>query len=152
MTLRVEKQIARLQISVQQVCRVHELEAFQVLVDDVLLVDVLQDVGSDNGMQVSIHEVEYEVNIAIIFSSDHILQSDYIFVAGQFLQKDDLTKSSLGICGVLKSVEVLFKSDNFLSSLINGLPDDTVCSLSCEIHRRSSRVIKVKYHSLQLEN
>ena len=122
----------------------HELEAFQVLVDDVLLVDVLQDVGSDNGMQVSIHEVEYEVYIAIVFSSDHILQSDYIFVASQLLQKDDLTKSSLGICGVLKSVEVLFKGDNFLSSLINGLPDDTVCSLSCEIQRKSPRVIQVK--------
>ena len=147
MTLRVEKQIARLQISVQQVCRVHELEAFQVLVDDVLLVDVLQDVGSNNSMQVSIHEIEYEVYIAIVFSSDHILQSDYIFVASQFLQKDDLTKSSLGVCGVLKSVKVLFKGNNFLSSLINGLPDDTVCSLSCEIQRRSPRVIQVKYHS-----
>ena len=125
----------------------HELKTFQVLVDDVLLVDVFEDVGSNDSMQVSVHEVEDEIYIAIVFSSDHILQSDYILVASQLLQKDDLTKSSLGVRGVLKSVEVLFKGDNFLSSLINGLPDDTVCSLSCEIQRRSPRVIQVKYHS-----
>ena len=50
MALRVEKQIARLQVSVQQISRMHELQALQVLVDDVLLVDVLEDVSSDDGM------------------------------------------------------------------------------------------------------
>ena len=42
----------------QQVGRVHEFQTLQVLVDDVLLVDVFQNVGSDNSMQVSIHEVK----------------------------------------------------------------------------------------------
>ena len=57
----------------QQVRRVHKLQALQVLVDDVLLVDVLKDVGSDDGMQVCVHEVEDEVDVAIIFRPNHIL-------------------------------------------------------------------------------
>ena len=95
-------------------------------------------------MQVSIHEVEYEVYIAIVFSSDHILKSDYILMASQFLQKDDFAKSSLRICCILESVKILFKSDNFLSSLINGLPDDTVGSLSCERQKKSPKVMQIK--------
>lgn len=114
----------------QQVGRVHELQALQVLVDDVLLVDVFEDVGSDDRMQVSIHEVEDEVDIAVIFSSNHILQPDNVLVACQLLQKDNLAKYPLGISRVLESVKVLLESDNLFGSLVDGLPDDTVCSLS----------------------
>jgi len=110
----------------------HELKTFQVLVDDVLLVDVFEDVGSNDSMQVSVHEVEDEIYIAIVFSSDHVLKSDYILMAGQFLQKDNFAKSSLSICCVLECVKILFEGNNFLGSLINCLPDDTVSSLSYE--------------------
>ena len=109
MALRVEKQIARLQVSVQQISRMHELQALQVLVDDVLLVDVLEDVSSDDGMQVSIHEVKDQVNITIVFGSNHILKSDYVLVACQFLQEDNLAKSSLRISSILESVKVLLE-------------------------------------------
>ena len=114
----------------QQVRRVHKLQALQVLVDDVLLVDVLKDVGSDDGMQVCVHEVEDEVDVAIIFSSNHILQSDDVLVASQLLQKDNLAKSPLRIRCILESVKVLFESNDFFGSLVDGLPDDAVGSLS----------------------
>ena len=92
--------------------------------------DVFQYVGSDDSMQISIHEVEYEVYITVIFSSDHILQSDYILMARQFLQKDDLTKSPLCISSILECIKILLECDNLLRSLIDGLPDDAICTLS----------------------
>ena len=58
MALGVQQQVTWLQISVQQVGRVHILETLQHLVDDVLLVDVLKDVGPDNSMHICVHEVE----------------------------------------------------------------------------------------------
>lgn len=92
--------------------------------------DVFQYVGSNDSMQISIHEIEHEVYIAIIFSSDHILQSDYILMARQFLQKDDLTKSPLCISCILESIKILLECDNLLRSLIDGLPDDAIGTLS----------------------
>ena len=58
----------------------HVLKALEYLVNDVLLMDILKDIGADDRMQVSVHEVEHEVDVAIIFSSDHILQPNDVFV------------------------------------------------------------------------
>ena len=130
MALRIEQQIARLKISVQEVSRVHVLQAFQVLVDDVLLVDVFEDIGSDNSMQVSIHEVEDEVDIAIVLRANHILKPNNVLVTRQLLQKDDFTERALRICCILESVEILLQSDNLLGTLVNCLPDNTIGSLT----------------------
>ena len=114
----------------QQVGRVHEFQTLQVLVDDILLVDVFKNIGSDNSMQVRIHEVKDKVYIAVVLSSDHILQSDYILMASQLLQKDDLTESSLRIGRILESVEIFLQGNDLLGPLIDCLPDDTISSLS----------------------
>ena len=92
--------------------------------------DILEDVGPDDSMQVSIHEIEHEVDITIVFGSNHVLQSDYILMTRQLLQKDNLAEGPLGIRSILESVEVLLQSNDLLRPLINGLPDDTVGSLS----------------------
>lgn len=81
MALAIEKQITRLQIPMQQLGRVHELQTLYRLVYYVLLVDLFQDVGTDDGVQVCVHEVEDQINVAVIFSSNHILKSDYVFMA-----------------------------------------------------------------------
>ena len=114
----------------QEVSRVHVLQAFQVLVDDVLLVDVFEDVGSDNSMQVSIHEIEDEVDIAIVLRANHILKPNNVLVTRQLLQKDDFTERALRICCILESVEILLQSDNLLGTLVNCLPDNTIGSLT----------------------
>ena len=108
----------------------HVLQAFQVLVDDVLLVDVFEDIGSDNSMQVSIHEVEDEVDIAIVLRANHILKPNNVLVTRQLLQKDDFTERALRICCILESVEILLQSDNLLGTLVNCLPDNTIGSLT----------------------
>ena len=109
----------------------HKLHAFENLVDNILLVDVLKDVGSNDCVQIRVHEVEHEINVSVIFSTNHVLQSNDVLVTSQLLQKDNLTECSLGICGVLKGVKVLFKSDDLFCSLVNGLPYDTIGSLAC---------------------
>ena len=81
-------------------------------------------------MQVSVHEVENEVNVAIVFSANHILQSNDVLMACQLLQKDDLAEGSLCVRGVLEGVEVLFKGHDFLCSLVDGLPDDAIRTLA----------------------
>jgi hypothetical protein len=71
--LRVQQQVGGLQVTVKQVGRVHVLEALEDLVHDVLLVNVFEDIGSNDGVQVGVHEVKYQVNIAVVFGTDHIL-------------------------------------------------------------------------------
>ena len=82
MALRVEEQVAGFEVSVEETGGVHVLQTFKHLVDDILLVDVFQDVGSDNCMKVCVHEVEHEVDVFVILCSDHVLQSNDIFMAG----------------------------------------------------------------------
>ena len=42
--------------------------------------DVFQNIGPDNSVQVSLHEIKDKVNITIVFSSNNILKSDDILV------------------------------------------------------------------------
>lgn len=108
----------------------HVLQAFQDLVDDVLLVDIFEDVGTDDSVKISVHEVEDEVNVTIVFSADYVLKANNVLVTSQLLQEDDLAERALRISGVLESVEVLLEGDNLFGALVDGLPHDTVRSLS----------------------
>ena len=81
-------------------------------------------------MQISVHEVEDQVNIPVVFSAYHILQPNNVLMASQLLQENNLTESSLGICRVLKGIEVLLEGDNLLRPLVNSFPHDTVGTLT----------------------
>ena len=54
MAVAVEKQVAWLDISVQEVRRMHELKRLHQLVYDVFLVNLLQNVGANDGVEVSL--------------------------------------------------------------------------------------------------
>ena len=94
-------------------------------------------------MQIRIHKVEYQVDIAVIFSPDHILQADYIIVTIQLLQKYDLSKCPLGVCCILKGVKVLLDCNNLLCLLVNCLPDYTVCSLPYKLTGMYEYLVRV---------
>ena len=126
MAFRVKQQVAGLEITMQKISRVHVLETLQALVNDVLLVDIFQDVRSNDGMQVSVHKVEDKIDVAIIFGTNRVLQANNVLVTVQFLQKDNLSEGPLGIRGILESVKILLERDNFLGTLVNSLPHDTV--------------------------
>ena len=92
--------------------------------------DVFKDVGSNDGVEVGVHEVKHQINVAIVFSSNNVLKSDDVFVAGKFLEEDNLTECTLGVSGILEGVEVFFERDDFLCALVDGLPDNSVGALS----------------------
>jgi len=114
----------------QQVGGVHVLETLENLVDDVLLMDLFQDVCTDDSMEVGIHEVKNEVDISVVFRSDDILESNDVLVADELLQEDNLTERPLCVSRVLKGVKVLFDSNNLLCALVNSFPDNTVGTLA----------------------
>lgn len=114
----------------EKIGRVHVLQTLETLVNDVLLVYVLENVCSNDRVQVSVHKVEHEVDVAIVLGSDCVLQSNDVLVAIQLLQKDDLAEGPLRIGGILESVEVLLQGDDLLGPLVNGLPDNTVRTLA----------------------
>jgi len=92
----------------------HVLQTLQDLVNNVLLVDVFENVGSDDCMQICVHKIKDKIDIAVILSPNHILESNYVLVPSQLLQEDNLTESSLRVSRVLESIKVLLQSDNLL--------------------------------------
>ena len=70
--------------------------------------DIFKDICTNDGVKVGVHEVENEVDISIIFSTNNILQSNDVFMAIQFLQKHNLSESPLCIGGILERVKILF--------------------------------------------
>ena len=108
----------------------HVLQALQDLVDDVLLVDVFEDVCANDCVKISIHEVEDQVDVAVVFCSDYVLQPNNVLVPSELLKENDLAEGALRVSSILESVEVLLQGNDLLSALIDGLPHDTVRSLS----------------------
>jgi len=58
----------------------HVLEALQALINNILFMDVFQNIGPDNSVQISFHEIKDKVNVSIVLSSNNILQSDNILM------------------------------------------------------------------------
>ncbi len=93
--------------------------------------DIFEDVCTDDRVQISVHKVKNEVDIAIIFGANHILKSNDVLVARQLLQEYNLTECALSIRSILESVKILLESDDLLGPFVDGFPDNTVSSLSC---------------------
>lgn len=130
MALAVQQQITRLQITVQEIGRVHVLQTLETLVYDVLLVYVLKDVCSNDRMEIRVHEVENEVDVPIVLGSDCVLKANDVLMAIQLLQKDDLAEGPLRISRVLEGIKVLLESNDLLGPLVNGFPDNSVGTLA----------------------
>ena len=55
------------------------------LVHDVLLVDGLQDLGLDDGVEVGVHELEGQVDVLVVAGTHHVQQLDDVLVRGEEL-------------------------------------------------------------------
>lgn len=64
----------------------------EVLVQDILLVDRLHDVGPNDGVEVGLHEIEHQVDVLVVLSFEDIEQRDDVGVSVEFLQEDDLDR------------------------------------------------------------
>ena len=108
----------------------HILEALEYLIDDVLLVDIFQNVRADYSVQICVHEVEDQVDVAVVFGAHHVLQTDDVLVSGQFLKENNLAEGALRVCSVLESVKVFLECHDFLGALVDCLPHNTVSTLA----------------------
>lgn len=77
----VEEEVGWFQISVKNLSGVEVLKTLEQLVDDVLLVDGFQDVGSYDSVQVGVHEVEDQINVFVVLSPNGVLQSNDVFMS-----------------------------------------------------------------------
>ena len=61
-----------LDVTVQELSRVHVLQGFEQLVHDVLFVHVLQDVCADDGVEVRLHVLEHQVQVPVVFCFENV--------------------------------------------------------------------------------
>jgi hypothetical protein len=129
---------------------VHVLDALHDLVYYVAFMNILQNVGLDHRVQIGLHVVENQVDVSVVLGSDHILKPNNVVMSMQFLEKDNLSKRSLGICSILKCIKYFFKGNDFLSALVDSLPHNSVSSFSYLI--RGPYLVFVSIHiSLKYE-
>lgn len=88
-----------------QVPRVQVFKSFQHLINDVLLVYFFQDVCADDCVQVGLHLVEHAVDVLVIFSTDHIQETDDILVPVELLQEHDFSVGPLCVCSILEGIK-----------------------------------------------
>lgn len=86
-------------------------------------------------MQISVHEIEHEIDVTIVLRTDDILQADDVLMARQLLQEDNLSECALSISCILKCIKVLLKSNDLLGLLINSFPHNTICALAYSLTR-----------------
>jgi len=80
-TFRVEEQVGGLEVAVDEFTRVELLEGLEQLIDDLLLVDVFEDVGADDCVQVSLHLVEHALDVLVVLGADDVEQPHNVLVA-----------------------------------------------------------------------
>lgn len=81
-------------------------------------------------MKICIHKVKNQVDVSVVLCSDDILKSNDVFVTCQLLQENDLSECPLGICSILECIEILLQCYDVLGFFINGLPDNSISSLT----------------------
>ena len=96
---------------------VQKLQSLCELVQNEAIVRILEDFLSEQQrrvpygiVKVCLHELEDKVQILVIFGPDDLVQFYDVGVV-EFLQEDDFPEGSLGIGGVLESIENLFEGE-----------------------------------------
>jgi hypothetical protein len=80
---------------------------------------------ADKRVQIDVHELEQDVDVALIGRADHLLQLHYVRVL-EFLQEHYLAVGPLRVSRVLEGVEVFLQSEKLAALPILHLPDDAV--------------------------
>ena len=88
--------------------------------------DVFEDISTNHGVQISLHEVESQVDVTVILCLDDVLHSNQIVVTTQGLKIHDLAKCPLGISGISECVKTLLHCNHRTGSLLYGLPHDAI--------------------------
>ncbi|KAG5462802.1 MAG: hypothetical protein BJ554DRAFT_3486, partial [Olpidium bornovanus] len=116
----VEQQVARLQVPVQDVRRVHVLQRPQRLVHEVLAVVVGQGLRADHPVQVGLHELLYDVDLperSVVLRLRHVQDGNDVLVV-EVLEEFDLPQRPQAEHRVVKRGD-LFDRDLRPGGLVN---------------------------------
>ena len=104
---------------------VHVLERLGKLVDNESNVYILEYALRDDVMEIRLHELEEQVDVLVIISTDGVKELDDVGMI-ELLKDLDLSIGALCIGGMLKSIKYLLKCKDAFCSLLFHLPHMTI--------------------------
>jgi hypothetical protein len=99
------------------------------LINNEAFVFFFQNIFSYQGIEVDVHKLEDEVDVALVLSFDYFLKGDDVRML-DLIEEHDFAVRALGVSGVLERVEVLFQCVNCLVFFVDHFPYDAVSSTS----------------------
>ena len=109
----VQQDVGGFLVPVDDVARVQVLRGAEQLVHDVALVNILQDVALPNHVvEVRVHELEDQVEVAVILRPMDVEQLDNVGVVAEGLEESDLPERPLGIRLVSEGVKDLLHGNH----------------------------------------
>ena len=76
-------------------------------------------------MKIGFHELENQVDVFVILSSENVVEFDDVRVV-HFVQESNLSKSSLGVSRMLERIKDLLESNRGFCLSVDGFPDMAV--------------------------
>ena len=105
------------------------------LVHDVAVVEILEYFLADSVVEISLHELEDQVEVLVVVSLDDVVEANHVGVV-QLVQIANLSVGPLCIDRVLKSVEDLFQSQGLTSPAVCHLPNVPIGPRTHFLHQR----------------
>ena len=99
------------------------------LINNEALVFFFQNILSYQRIEVDVHKLKDEVDVAFVLGFDYFLQGDDVRVL-DLIEEHDFAVRALGVSRVLERVEVLFQCVNCLVLFVDHFPYDAVSSAS----------------------
>ena len=103
--------------------------AFDDLIENVSIVNVLQYFLSNRIVEIRFDKFENQIQIFVILSLEYVMELDDIIVF-ELRKEHDFAVGTLSVSGVLESIENLFKRKYLSSFFIWDLPDVSVGATS----------------------
>lgn len=89
----------------------------------------LQNIFSYERIEVDVHKLKDEVDVAFVLCFDYFLQGDDVRML-DLIEEHDFAVRALGVSGVLERVEVLFQCVNCLVFFVDHFPYHSVSATS----------------------
>jgi hypothetical protein len=124
--IRFDEKVLRFEIAMEKARGVHVLQGAAHLPENVALVDIEQNAGPDNSVNVGVHEFEDEIEVGIVLSAMHAEKANDERMAAELTKNGDFAISTLGVGRILESAEDFLERDDLLRFPVLGAPDDTV--------------------------
>jgi hypothetical protein len=124
----VDQQVAWLEIAVYQSRRVQILQRAKDLPEDVAMMHIKEDVGTDHRVDVGLHAFEDQVDVGVVLGTMDGEKGDDALMA-EAAKEGDLAVGPLRVSRVLEGTKYFLQSNDLLRRLVDRLPDNPICTL-----------------------